>query len=217
VAAVIRIAAIDNDPMVLLGQAALLDPVPDLELVSTHTSVEGYVASGVRADVVLLDLMLGDESSPGDNVARLCATGARVLVLSVHGDRQHVRATVRAGASGYLIKGCDRGALADAVRTVYAGEQALTQELAFIISLEPPHLSQRELEVLSLYGTGSTLEATARRLKISVSTVRVHLSRTYAKFAAAGDPVGDRSELLHRLPDYGLADRAAKDGRRPGS
>jgi hypothetical protein len=34
----------------------------------------------------------------------------------------------------------------------------------------------------------------------------VHLSRIYAKFAAAGDPVGDRSELLHRLPDYGLPD-----------
>ena len=55
-------------------------------------------------------------------------------MLSVHGDRQHVRATIRAGASGYLIKGADRAALADAVRTVHAGEQALTQELAFIIS-----------------------------------------------------------------------------------
>jgi DNA-binding NarL/FixJ family response regulator len=148
--------------------------------------------------------MLGDDSLPEENVAALCATGTRVLVLSVHGDRQHVRATIRAGASGYLIKGGDRAALADAIRTVHAGEQALTQELAFIISLEPPRLSQRELEVLSLYGTGSTLEATARRLKISVSTVRVHLSRIYAKFAAAGDPIGDRSGLLHRLPDYGL-------------
>jgi DNA-binding NarL/FixJ family response regulator len=205
-AGVIRIAAIDNDPMVLLGQRALIDPVPDLELVLTCASVAEYVAAGVAADVVLLDLMLGDDSLPDENVAALCATGTRVLVLSVHGDRQHVRATIRAGASGYLIKGGDRAALADAIRTVHAGEQALTQELAFIISLEPPRLSARELEVLSLYGTGSTLEATARRLKISVSTVRVHLSRIYAKFAAAGDPVGDRSELLQRLPDYGLTD-----------
>lgn len=200
----IRIAAIDNDPMVLLGQRALIDPVPDLELVLTCANVREYLAAGCGADVVLLDLMLGDDSLPEENVAALCATGTRVLVLSVHGDRQHVRATIRAGASGYLIKGGDRSALADAIRTVHAGEQALTQELAFIISLEPPRLSQRELEVLSLYGTGSTLEATARRLKISVSTVRVHLSRIYAKFAAAGDPIGDRSGLLHRLPDYGL-------------
>jgi DNA-binding NarL/FixJ family response regulator len=206
-AGMIRIAAIDNDPMVLLGQRALIDPVPDLELVLTCANVADYVAAGVPADVVLLDLMLGDDSLPEANVAALCATGTRVLVLSVHGDRQHVRATIRAGASGYLIKGGDRSALADAIRTVHAGEQALTQELAFIISLEPPRLSQRELEVLSLYGTGSTLEATARRLKISVSTVRVHLSRIYGKFAAAGDPVGDRSELLQRLPDYGLTDR----------
>ena len=203
-AGMIRIAAIDNDPMVLLGQRAMIDPVADLELVSTCANIREYLAAGITADVVLLDLMLGDDSVPAENVATLCDTGTRVLVLSVHGDRQHVRATIRAGASGYLIKGGDRVTLADAIRTVHAGEQALTQELAFIISLEPPRLSQRELEVLSLYGTGSTLEATARRLKISVSTVRVHLSRIYAKFAAAGDPVGDRSGLLHRLPDYGL-------------
>ncbi len=203
----IRVAAIDNDPMVLLGQRALIDPVPDVDLVATSTTVEQYLALRANVDVVLLDLMLGDGHLPEDNVRALCASGTRVLVASVHGDRKHVRATIRAGASGYLIKGGDPDALADAIRTVHAGERALTQELAFIISLEPPRLTQRELEVLSLYGTGSTLEATARRLGISVSTVRVHLSRIYAKFAAAGDPVEDRSDLVHRLPDYGLGDR----------
>jgi DNA-binding NarL/FixJ family response regulator len=208
----IRIAAIDNDPMVLLGQRALIDPVPDLTLVTTATGVDEFVTSGTQVDVVLLDLMLGDGTAPEENVATLCATGVKVLVVSVHGERQHVKATIRAGASGYLIKGGDREALADAVRTVHAGDRALTQELAFIISLEPPRLTQRELEVLSLYGTGSTLEATARRLGISVSTVRVHLSRIYGKFAAAGDPVGDRSELVHRLPDYGLTDRNGGTG-----
>jgi DNA-binding NarL/FixJ family response regulator len=207
VAAVIRVAAIDNDPMVLLGQRALIDPVPDLDLVATCTTVEEYLTLGRHVDVVLLDLMLGDGRPPEDNVRALHASGTRVLVASVHGDRKHVRATIRAGASGYLIKGGDQDALADAIRTVHAGDRALTQELAFIISLEPPRLTQRELEVLSLYGTGSTLEATARRLGISVSTVRVHLSRIYAKFAAAGDPVGDRSDLVHRLPEYGLGDR----------
>lgn len=202
--AMIRVAAIDNDPMVLLGQRALIEPVPDLELVATSTTVAEHLAAAIDADVVLLDLMLADGRTPEDNVKTLCAAGARVLVVSVHGERQHVRATIRAGASGYLIKGGDSAELADAIRAVHAGERALTQELAFIISLEPPRLTQRELEVLSLYGTGSTLEATARRLGISVSTVRVHLNRIYAKFAAAGDPVVDRSELLHRLPDYGL-------------
>jgi DNA-binding NarL/FixJ family response regulator len=211
VAAVIRVAAIDNDPMVLLGQRALIEPEDDLELVHACTSVEQYLAEDSAADVVLLDLMLGDDRPPEENVTRLCATGTRVLIVSVHGERQHLRATIRAGASGYLIKGVDRAALADAIRTVHAGEQALTQELAFVISLEPPHLSQRELEVLSLYGTGSTLEATARRLSISISTVRVHLSRIYAKFAAAGDPIGDRSALFHRLPEYGLPDRKDRE------
>ena len=84
-AELIRIAAIDNDPMVLLGQRALIDPVPDLSLVCTSTDVEGYLAAGIHADVVLLDLMLGDDRPPEENVTRLCATGTRVLVVWVHG------------------------------------------------------------------------------------------------------------------------------------
>ena len=71
----------------------------------------------------------------------------------------------------------------------------------------PAHLSTRERELVTLVARGFTDAQIAAELYISVSTVRVHLSRIYAKFAAAGDPVGDRSELLHRLPDYGLPDR----------
>jgi hypothetical protein len=76
---------------------------------------------------------------------------------------------------------------------------ALTPELAFIIALQPPKLTERQVEVLHLYGTGCTLDATAHRLRISV---RTHLNRIYAKFAAAGDPIRDREDIPPRVRDY---------------
>jgi DNA-binding NarL/FixJ family response regulator len=196
----IRVAVIDNDKLVPAGLRALLADEPDIALIHTSTSVPDHQAAATRADVVLLDLMLEDGTSPSANVAALRADGARVLVLSVHGNRQHVRATLRAGASGYLIKDDDAAKLADAVRSVHAGRLALTTELMTLINDDPPELSPRELQVLYLYGTGSTLAATARRLGITVSAVRSYLERIRAKWAAADEPVHDIRTLIHQYP-----------------
>lgn len=192
----IRIAVIDNDKLVPSGLRALLAGAADLGVIWAGTDVTGYLAAEVRADVMLLDLQLEDGSAPGANVARIRATGARVLVISVHGDRRHVRATIRAGASGYLIKDDDGGKLAEAIRTVHTGGRALTTELMTIINDDPPQLSTQELEVLHLYGTGSTLAATARRMGVAIPTVRSYLDRIRAKWAATDEPVTDVRMLL---------------------
>ena len=141
-----------------------------------------------------------DGTDPAANVAALNATGVAVLVISVHGDRRHVRATIRAGASGYLIKDDDADKLADAIRTVHNGHLALTPELMTLINDAPPELSTQELHVLYLYGTGSTLAATARRLGIAIPTVRSYLDRIRAKWAATDEPVDDIRTLIHEYP-----------------
>lgn len=201
-ARVIRIAVIDNDKLVPAGLRALLADTADIAFVHTATTVGGYLAAraGTAADVVLLDLRLEDGSDPAANVAVLHATGAAVLVISVHGDRRHVRATIRAGASGYLVKNDDGDKLAEAIRTVHTGQLALTAELMTLINDDPPELSPQELHVLYLYGTGSTLAATARRLGIAIPTVRSYLDRIRAKWAAADEPVDDIRSLVHEYP-----------------
>lgn len=201
-AALIRVAVIDNDEWALTLPSGQIEQTPGMELAYCGRAVEEYLASDVRADVVLLDLMMEDGSSPGDNVARICASGARVLVVSTHGEPLFVRAAMRAGASGYLLKAGSATTLADAIRTVHAGDRALTQELAFVINLKPPALTERQLQVLHLFGTGSTLDGIAARLHVSVATVREHLARTFAKFAAAGDPISTRADAAGRLLDY---------------
>src|SRR4051812_16662427 len=196
----IRIAVIDNDKLVPAGLRALLAATGDITIVHTTTSVSDHLAAAPSVDVVLLDLQLEDDTSPAGNVAALRATGAAVLVISVHGDRRHVRATIRAGASGYLIKDDDADKLADAIRTVHSGQLALTTELMTLINDDPPELSPQELHVLYLYGTGSTLAATARRLGIAIPTVRSYLDRIRAKWAATDEPVDDIRTLIHEYP-----------------
>jgi DNA-binding NarL/FixJ family response regulator len=198
----IRIAVIDNDKLVPAGLRALLAGTADIVIAGTATTVGGYLdaRTGTAADVVLLDLRLEDGSDPAANVAVLHATGAAVLVISVHGDRRHIRATIRAGASGYLIKNDDADKLAEAIRTVHTGQLALTAELMTLINDDPPELSPQELHVLYLYGTGSTLAATARRLGIAIPTVRSYLDRIRAKWAATDEPVDDIRSLVHEYP-----------------
>jgi DNA-binding NarL/FixJ family response regulator len=196
----IRIAVIDNDKLVPAGLRALLAETADITLAHTATTVADYLAAEAAADVVLLDLQLEDGTHPAANVTVLRETGAAVLVISVHGDRRHVRATIRAGASGYLIKDDDADKLADAIRTVHNGHLALTTELMTLINDDPPELSSQELHVLYLYGTGSTLAATARRLGIAIPTVRSYLDRIRAKWAATDQPVHDIRTLIHEYP-----------------
>lgn len=197
----IRIAVIDNDKLVPAGLQALLADTTDITLTETAATVADYLAAAPgNADVVLLDLQLEDGTNPAANVAALRATGVAVLVHSVHGDRRHVRATIRAGASGYLIKDDDADKLADAIRNVHTGHLALTTELMTLINDDPPELSTQELHVLYLYGTGSTLAATARRLGIAIPTVRSYLDRIRAKWAAADEPVDDVRDLIHEYP-----------------
>jgi DNA-binding NarL/FixJ family response regulator len=199
----IRIAVIDNDKLVPAGLRALLADKSDITFAHTATTVGDYLAArttGPATDVVLLDLRLEDGIDPAANVAALHATGVAVLVISVHGDRRQVRATIRAGASGYLIKDDDADKLADAIRTVHSGHRALTAELMTLINDDPPELSTQELHVLYLYGTGSTLAATARRLGIAIPTVRSYLDRIRAKWAATAEPVDDVRSLIHEYP-----------------
>jgi DNA-binding NarL/FixJ family response regulator len=196
----IRVAVIDNDKLVPAGLRALLSGYADIDLGYAGVSVRDFLDAAVPVDVVLLDLQLEDGTAPAANVTALRGTGARVLVISVHGDRRHIRATIRAGASGYLIKDDDGAKLAEAIRTVHSGSLALTTELMSIISDDPPELSPQELQVLYLYGTGSTLAATARRLGIAIPTVRSYLDRIRAKWAATDEPVQDVRTLIHEYP-----------------
>ncbi len=71
-----------------------------------------------------------------------------------------------------------------------------------VINDDPPELSPQELQALYLYGTGSTLAATARRMGIAIPTVRTYLDRVRAKWAAITEPVPDLRSLVDEYPPH---------------
>ena len=199
----ISVAAIDDDRMLLQGMTAWLDPVPDIQLVATVTSLVAYEQAEVSADVVLLDLNLRDGSDPAENVRRLLEGPTQVLVMSVIPDIEHIIGTIEAGASAYVTKSHDLDALTATIREVAAGGSPVTPELAFALSRDMrshrPSLSPKERAVLTHYAAGMTLEAVARRLDVKPGTIREYLARIKRKYEAVGRPAYTKLQLAQRL------------------
>ncbi|MCW3840448.1 response regulator transcription factor [Micromonospora yasonensis] len=201
---VIRVAAVDDDRMLLEGLGAWLSGVADLRLVRAAATVERLLRELTEpVDVVLLDLVLRDGSDAADNVRRLASPGRRVLVLSVWAHPDQVVATFAAGCSGYMTKDHDLPALAAAIREVAAGRPVFSSELAFAClgDTRParPRLSPRERGVLLAYASGMTLTATARHLGIKPETARTYLDRVKAKYHDLGRPSRTKLDLAERV------------------
>nr|MDT0656508.1 response regulator transcription factor [Micromonospora sp. DSM 115978] len=210
----IRVAAVDDDRMLLDGLRSWLRDVPELHLAATAGTVDGLLCEAPEAvDVVLLDLVLRDRSDPAENVRRLRAVGHRVLVLSVWNQLDQVVATFAAGASGYLTKDHNLPVLAEAVREVAGGGVAFSSELAHACLRDSrpasPSLSPRERGVLLAYASGMTLKAAARHLGIKPETARTYLDRVKAKYQGLGRPAYTKLDLAERVREDGL-DRAAR-------
>jgi DNA-binding NarL/FixJ family response regulator len=206
-APVVGLGVIDDDQMLLDGMAAWLRQVPDMLVLRTARTVSDFLDAGPWTSeglqVVLLDLNLRDQSVPAENVARLCAGGCRVLMVSAIAEPEHVLATIEAGAAGYITKDHDLAVLAEAAREVAAGGSVMTPELAFILSQDRrparPRLSPQEQAVLSAYASGSTLQAAARRAGVAYGTARAYLERVKQKYSEAGRPARTKLELADRL------------------
>ena len=146
-------------------------------------------------DVVLMDLSLPVLSGvAATKRIRHTVPDTAVLVLSMLSDETAVSSALGAGAQGYLVKDCTTAEIADAVTKVADGERVMAPVLvdsaaaggeAHAGSSAPgttrPLISKREEEVLRLVATGVSIPEAARRLYISVKTVKNHLSSIYQK------------------------------------
>jgi DNA-binding NarL/FixJ family response regulator len=162
-------------------------------------------AAGTAYDVVVMDVRMPHVD--GIEATRaVVATGARVLVLTMFEDDATVLSAVKAGASGYLVKGADAEQVVSAVRAVADGHAVFGHALAARMrhvfegpaadpipgnAGAPPQLSAREAEVLDLLAEGLTNAEIAERLVISPITVRNHVSHILVKLQ-----VRDRREAM---------------------
>ncbi|WP_206188188.1 LuxR C-terminal-related transcriptional regulator [Sanguibacter sp. HDW7] len=203
-----RIGVVDDHPSVILGVSAILNVSADLVVSAWGPTVDSVLVQDEGLDLVLLDLVLGDGSTPTLNVAQLRAAGVPVLAFT-SGDRPStIREAGRAGAVGMVRKSETPTAVLAAVRGALRGEVVATSDWAAALDHDTDfvtaRLSDREAEVLALYASGETAERVARTLFISRQTVLDHLRRIRAKYAAVDRTAPTKIDLFHRAVEDGL-------------
>jgi DNA-binding NarL/FixJ family response regulator len=205
----ITVAAVDDHPIILDSVASWVRAAgDDIRLTGTAATVAALLAGpGRHAHVVLLDLDLGDGTTVEQNVATIGAAGPAVLVLSASDRPAPVRAAMRAGALGYVLKNEPTSQIRAAIMEVAAGRDWISPRLAYIFATDDtpdrPALSEQERRALQLYATGMPLKSVARKMAISDETAKQYLQRTRLKYARAGRTAQTKLELYHRAVEDG--------------
>jgi NarL family two-component system response regulator LiaR len=197
----LRVLIVDDHPVVRQGLAALIATSPEFQVAGTAATGPEAVAAarGLQPDLVLLDLILGQENGVQVLPRILAAAPAtRVLVLTSYTDADLVEPALRAGAAGYLLKTAAADDVLDSMRRIAGGGRVLDPAAQSALrELSGDDLTPREREVLHLVAEGLTNAEIAERLTITVRTVKAHISNLLTKLQ-----VTDRTQLaiyeLHR-------------------
>jgi DNA-binding NarL/FixJ family response regulator len=183
-----RVLLADDHALVRAGLRSVLDSLPDIEVVGEAGDGNEAVAlaAELKPDLVLMDISMpqlnGLEATR--RVLKL-RPAPRVLVVSMHADKEYVRRALQAGAFGYLLKAADLRELTLALSVVARGEVWISPGVARTVVDEllrgqPADqdgvngLTPRQREVLQLIAEGNSTKQIARRLHISVKTVDTH-------------------------------------------
>jgi DNA-binding NarL/FixJ family response regulator len=214
----LRVVVADDHPMYRYGLAAVLAQHDGIDVVASVGDGDALLRSvdEHEPDVVVTDLTMPNL----DGVAatsRLVATHPKlaILVLTMHEDDEHVFSALRAGASGYLVKGADGAEIIRAVQSVASGGAVyggpVARRIVTFFAGEQrdspsarafPDLTPREREVLELLAAGCRNHEIARRLGMSEKTVRNHVSQVLLKLQ-----VPDRTAAALKAREAGAGGR----------
>src|SRR4051812_4176716 len=183
---------VDDHSVLREGLAILFGDADDLELVGTVTSGEEAIEAvrELQPEIVLMDVRL-----PGiDGVSTVkrihqVAPSVQFVIFSAYGDKRLLSDAIAAGARGYVMKGSPPADLLRAIRTVAGGKAFVDPSLSPALLMndgtpaEQP-LSEREREILQLLAEGFHTEEVARRIGLSVETVKSDTKRVITKLQA---------------------------------
>ncbi len=199
--ATIRVLLVDDHVVMRQALRMLIESQPDLDVVAEVENGREAVLAADRhhPDVVLMDVVMpGLNGLEATRQVRRTSPASRVVMLSGFVDEQQLLESIRAGASGYLVKQSDVSELVLAIHTVYRGNSYFSSALSEGFDLaevlyqarQPEQrmgadaLTPREREVLQLIAEGYTNQGIANELIISVKTVEAHKSHIMTKLHA---------------------------------
>lgn len=207
----IRVAIVDDHPVVRAGLRQLLSGQTDIQVVAEgangHEAID--IARGEQIDVMVLDIAM-PECSGVDALVSIQArhAGLPVLILSEFPEAHYALAMLRQGARGYLNKCSDHDELILAIRTVSRGRKYISvcvaEQLAegwAVRGQHSPHqcLSDREFQVFLRLARGETVGHTADGMSLSIKTVSTYRARVMEKLK-----LGSNSDLTYYALKNGL-------------
>lgn len=212
----IRVLLVDDQELVRVGLRGILRTRFGFEIVGECSDGAGVAAAVEHCapDVVLMDARMPVVDGVAATVAvRRLADPPPVLMLTTFEDEEILAAALRAGASGFLLKGVPAEDLQRAVRAVAAGgawlDPAVTGHVLTTYRAAPgvapvsdaalDVLTAREREVLTLVGRGATNQEIARTLVLGEGTVKTHIGHLFAKLG-----LRDRATAVVFAFDHGL-------------
>ncbi|MFF4186323.1 response regulator [Streptomyces sp. NPDC001691] len=210
-----RVVLADDQELVRAGLSMVITGLPDLDIVGeAATGAEAvHLAREVRPDVVVMDIRM--PSMDGIEATRAITADSptpRVLILTTFDDDENVYASLRAGASGFLVKDMALTDIIAAIRVVAVGDAliapSVTRRLIEDFAGRPTPtrhprridgITGREREVLTLVGRGLSNSEIAQELFIGPATAKTHVARLLTKLQAR-----DRVQLVIAAYDAGL-------------
>ncbi len=179
---VTHLAVICDWPLLQLGLTQALEAQPDMRITTLATCVDEFTLEAADVEVILLINLQCRDQVTSRQVARLYRQGHTVIVISASGAQSDAVLCIQAGARGYLSRQTDASELVTAVRAVASGSDYFGASLAGrSIPAPPPHITDRERQILQFVADGATDREIAAKLNIAENTVHTYLERLRRK------------------------------------
>jgi DNA-binding NarL/FixJ family response regulator len=209
----IRVLIVDDQPVIRFGLRGLLSEDPAITVVGDSACTKDVftILAETRPDVVLLDPGLGDMQCVA-SLRCVCqeTMTCRIILYTVHDDKEHIMQATVQGVNGYLLKDCSTDELLNAIHAVYEGgtvlSPAIAAKLVQIFNQDTQEeataariLSSRELEVLNCLAEGRSNRSIAEKLFICEATVKFHVHAILGKLK-----VNNRTEAVLAAVERGF-------------
>ncbi len=195
----LRVLVVDDHALFRRGLQMVLEQEEDLELVGEASDGNEAVekASELMPDVILMDVRMPKRSGiEAAGQIKDLLPHVKILMLTISDEEADLYEAIKAGASGYLLKEIPIEEVADAIRSVWAGQSRISPSMASKLLNEfaamskagadrpqvpTPRLTEREMEVLRLVAQGLNNRDIAKQLFISENTVKNHIRNILEK------------------------------------